>query len=757
MPNAIARNILISAAVQLALGLAAQAHADTDAAEAPLEQVTVQAQADKKADSPKFTEPLLNTPQTIQIISADVFNQQGATSLTEALRNTPGVGAFYAGENGSTNTGDAVYMRGFDASSSIFVDGIRDVSSVSRDVFNIGSVEVQKGPAGTDYGRVTPAGSINMNTKEAYLGQLVSGTVSGGTDGQKRATLDLNQELAGLEGAALRLNALWQDSDVPGRDHVNNSRSGLAPSFAIGLSGATRAYLDLLYVKQDNIPDGFVPTIGLPGWSPQAGLAQLIGHPVDPDNYYGTIGNYDHDSEEMATFRVEHDFSDTLKLRNIARWGETRQNYLLTSFMGNNTNIAYTDADDLSTYTLARSLYNTKNQVNKILTDQLNLRADFSTGAVQHHVSTGLEWAREDLYAYGMATTGSQPAANLYDPSWSPAGSLAVYPNGANNHGKTDTSSAYAFDTLKFFDERLLVTGGARVDHYTTDYLANTACGGTGRTVVACPAGAAVGTPVQTVDAGTSGTLFNWKLGVVYKPVKNGSIYADYAIDQVPPGGSSFQLSTSATSLDNPDLDPEKAKTYEVGTKWDLLHSRLSVDVALFRTEVNNLINSQDLDDNGNPTQTAQQRVQGVELSVNGNITEDWTVLLGYTHMDTKVVEGADVSMDGTSNLTYVPDDAFTSWSTYRLPFGITVGGGIRYMGDLHRGTDNVANDTPVYAGGYMVADAIVSYEVTRQLSLRLNAYNLGDKQYIASINKSGFRYTPGTPRTFLFSADFRF
>src|SRR3546814_13342222 len=117
--------------------------------------------------SPKFTQPLVDTTQTIQVIGSDLFNEQGATTLTEALRNSPGVGTFYVGENGNTTTGDAVYMRGFDTSGSIFVDGIRDLGSISRDVFNIEQIEVAKGPAGPDNGRTAPSGAINLATKHA--------------------------------------------------------------------------------------------------------------------------------------------------------------------------------------------------------------------------------------------------------------------------------------------------------------------------------------------------------------------------------------------------------------------------------------------------------------------------------------------------------------------------------------------------------------------------------------------------------------
>ena len=106
--------------------------------------------------SPKFDQPLVDTTRTVQVIGEDLFNEQGATTLSEALRNSAGVGTFYAGENGNTTTGDTVFMRGFDSSSSIFVDGVRDMGSISRDVFNLEQVEVLKGPAGTDYGRSAP-------------------------------------------------------------------------------------------------------------------------------------------------------------------------------------------------------------------------------------------------------------------------------------------------------------------------------------------------------------------------------------------------------------------------------------------------------------------------------------------------------------------------------------------------------------------------------------------------------------------------
>lgn len=100
------------------------------------------------------------------VISEQVIKDQGATNLTDALKNVPGVGAFFAGENGNSTTGDAVYMRGADTSNSIYIDGIRDIGSVTRDTFNTEQVEVIKGPSGTDYGRSAPTGSINIISKQ---------------------------------------------------------------------------------------------------------------------------------------------------------------------------------------------------------------------------------------------------------------------------------------------------------------------------------------------------------------------------------------------------------------------------------------------------------------------------------------------------------------------------------------------------------------------------------------------------------------
>jgi catecholate siderophore receptor len=725
-----------------------------------LDKVDVQGQRVKrysadKAGSPKFTQPLLDTTQTVNVIGSDLFNEQGATTLTDALRNSPGVGTFYVGENGNTTTGDAVYLRGFDTSGSIFVDGVRDLGSISRDVFNIEQIDVTKGPAGTDTGRSSPTGSINLISKQPYLRDANSASLSYGSDEQRRVTADFNQAV-GAGGAAFRINLMAQDSGVPGRDEINRKRWAIAPSVAFGLDTATRLYVNLLHVDQNNVPDGGVPTIGLPGYSAPTGApAQVSLAPrVDSKNFYGTSSDHDDVIADMLTFRFEHDFSDDVRLQNTTRWGRTQQDYLLTSFMLSVnvanpalSNLQTPDVNDPSTWTVARSLPTFKDQENRILANLTNLSAHFGSGDVQHDLSAGIEFSRENLDRRGIAAVAGTawPRANLYDPDPNVSG-LQWQHNGADAHGKTDTAAVYVFDTVKF-GERWQVNGGVRVDRYRTDFLSFVAC-----TATTC-AGRPLGTPILGVDASPSDTLLNWKVGVLFKPAADGSLYANYAISQQPPGGANLELSSSANSSSNPAFDPQKAKTAELGVKWNFFDDALLLSGAVYDTKITNEVV---LGDDGLYFQNGEKRVRGIELSAVGKISDAWSLSAGFTTMDTDVIAGPAITADGSTGLTYTPKSAFTAWTTYEFPFGLTIGGGARYSGGLKRGTDG-ATGTPAYTESYWVFDAVASYVVTPTFDLRLNVNNLADEEYVAAINKSGYRYSPGIPRSALLTANFRF
>lgn len=711
---------------------------------------------DGESSSAKFTQSLLDTTQTVNVIGSDLFTEQGAASLTDALRNSPGVGTFYAGENGNTSTGDAIYLRGFDTSGNIFVDGIRDLGSISRDVFNIEQIEVAKGPAGTDTGRSTPTGAINLVTKSAHLRDDGRASLSLGSAQQRRGVGDVNMQLGA--GTALRVNLLAQDSHVPGRDRVENGRWGVATSLGFGLDGATRTHLDLFHVRQDNVPDGWVPTVGLPGYSSPDPARPWLSDaaPVEPSNFYGTTSDFDRVDADMATLRVEHVTDRGTQLRNITRWGRTSQQYLLTSFLLDRTRISTPDPARPETWTIARSHPTFKDQRNSILTNQTSVVARFGEGRVAQDVSLGVELTRETLDQRGVAVLNgtSWPAANLYHPDADVAG-LVWGRNGADSTGRVDTVSAYAFDTLAF-GPRWQLNGGIRADRYSSAYRNARACVATApanRNAPVCGT-APLGTVLPHLDERDSGTLLNWKVGALFKPTAASSLYANYAVSQQPPGGATLELSTAPNSANNPGYAPQKARTAEIGAKWNASGDRLMLTGALYDTRIDNEV-VQDAS-TGNYFQNGRKRVRGVEMSAVGQIGKRWWVSSGFTTLDARVDAGPNVASDGSRQLAYTPERAFTAWTTYRFDNGLTLGGGARYSGEMKRGTDG-AIGTPAYTEAYWVFDAIASYAVNESFEVRLNLYNLADREYVAAINKSGYRYTPGQPRSALLTFDVKF
>ena len=773
--SATALTVLTSASLGLPAAALAQAAAENDNSAATLPTITVTGASDnpyKPTDlsSPKFTQPIVDTTQTVQVITKQVIKEQGATTLTDAMRNVPGAGTFAVGENGSTNTGDYIYMRGIDTSNSIYIDGIRDTSQAHRDMFNTESVEVIEGPSGSDYGRGAPSGSINMVSKQPHLGNNFDASMTLGTTKDTRPTIDWNQQLT--DHSAFRLNTMGLQSDVAGRNTVENNRWGVAPSLALGLGTENRVFIDYLHVKQTNVPDGGVPTVGLPSYTAPALFPFMNGAPTpSSSNFYGSSQDHDYATTDMATIRLEHDFNDTTTLRNTTRWAENKQNYLLSSFsplssattpylFGSN-GIAYgkpgtnIDPSNPSTWYIA-ALANYKDYSNSIWSNQTNLTSKLNTGSFKHDISAGFEITREKQYNYGN-NAPSLPVVNLYNPSlvgsYTVASPVQFGRNGIDSVGTTTTTAIYAFDTIELND-RWQVNGGMRLDHYTTNYNCVNNPTSTATTDCLGASAAGGGAPGWNSGLSTGGNLINWKLGALYRVAPNGNVYVNYAISQQPPGGSTFSLANAASTnttgtlknvtTQSPLFAPQKAKTAELGTKWELFDKKMLATAVLFRTDIfNNVLQNAD----GTYSQVGQQRVEGLQLGLAGMVTDKWAVNAGYTYQHTAYVNAPPATGDGTNSLPYTPTQALSLWTTYKLPHDVTVGGGANYVGGLNRNNGGAIPGSITYSNGYWVFNAMADYKVNKNLDLQLNIYNLFNKQYVSAINNSGMRYFPGVGR----------
>jgi len=751
-------HLSIAVAVSLALSSAA-AKAQTASTEEPktLPKVSVEAPEPEetikvqRVSSPKFTQDLLDTPQTIAVVTSEVLKQQGATTLSQALRNTPGV-TFLLGENGNTATGDSIFMRGFDTQGSIFVDGIRDLGTVSRDTFNTEQVEIAKGPAGPDYGRSAASGYVNLASKVPTAESFASGSASYGTASNGRVTGDWNHGFQGTD-AALRLNVMGQDGEVDGRDFIERSGWAFAPSLAFGLDGETRSYFYLLHTEQDNIPDGGVTTLGLdgfynPAFAPGGPNAGMDPEPVDPSNYYGFTTDFEEVKGTMFTARFEHDFSENVTIRNTSRYGKLRQFYVLT---GVNALTVTSPAPDA--WTVARTRQS-KFQENTLLTNQTNITATLNQGSMQHALTGGLEFISEEQYNPTYVGLGTPiPPANVYNPNrHDPLPGYAPVRNGVYTRGETQTFGAYLFDTLTVNDHWQAIAGG-RIDAYDTNF--DSAVLSTATSHPTLPVGTLVPVSMQTDDI-----LFSYKVGVVYKPAENGSVYLSHAISNQPPGGANFALSSAANNVNNPNLDPQKGENLELGTKWDLLDGSLALNAAIYSSSNSNELAVDPVD----PTliiQTGKRTVEGIELGIVGYLTANWEISAGVAKMDTEIEQG--LNNQAGLQIVWSPEFTFTSWTTYRTPIGLSIGGGARYVDSVIRpvstnGVPPPPNQTNMRtAPDYWVVDAMLGYEINEKIQLQLNAYNLTDEVYAATLNNSGARYSPGTPRSALLTVNFTF
>ncbi|KQT36200.1 catecholate siderophore receptor Fiu [Methylophilus sp. Leaf414] len=703
--------------------------------------------ADTSANT-KFTKPLIDTPQTVQIIKKELLTEQGVFTLVDALRNTPGI-TIQQGENGNSSTGDTFSMRGFNASNQLFVDGIRDLGAVSRDIFNTEQVEVVKGPAGADIGRGAASGYINLITKLPTLTNSNYATVGYGTAQRKRVTVDLNQALS--DTIAVRLNGLITEGNVPKRDEVDNQNFSIAPSIAFGLGTDARGYFYSQHIRQDNTPDGGISTIGMSGFY-NANAAINAGPKVDRENFYGSKNDYERIDADMLTAKLEYDLSDKTTIRNITRYGQSSIDRVLTGVNG----ITAVNPANPNTWTLARSRQRVDRD-DEILINQTSLNSIFDLAGFKNSFTGGVEfiYERQKSKGYGTAATTTSgvvytatvnPNANLYTPNDSdPLGK--PYANHADVDGRTSTMAVYAFDTIDLNDQ-WQVNGGVRFERYDTR--------ATGASVLP------TGNPVPAITTLTpfnlsdSDNLASYKAGVLYKPATNGSVYLAYGSSYTPPASANFALSGTANNQNNAALDPQKTDNYELGTKWDLLNKQLNVSAALFRTENDKQTSFDDL---GNPAQSGKTRVSGYELFAVGQITENWQISTGFTKLNAKALEQQSNVGVNTNAVRWVPNYSATLWTQYSWN-DFSIGGGARYMGEQKRlvttNTPASLNNMPEIPS-YTVFDAMVAYAVNQNVNLRLNVYNLFDKEYINTMNNSGARVQLGLARSAMATAEIKF
>jgi catecholate siderophore receptor len=691
------------------------------------EFVAVEGLAPKVA-SPKYQAPLRDTPQTVVVIPQQVFQEQNATSLREVLRNTPGI-TMSIGEGGSggTSSGDNVLIRGFAARNDIYIDGSRDVGLVNRDAFNTEAVEVAKGPTSVTGGRGVTGGSINLVTKTPSVTNASTIRVTGGSAEHRRATVDLNRRVNSR--VALRLNGVWQNAGYPGRDVAKYRTWGIAPSLVVGANTATQLTASYSRMKQDNIPDWGLPTL-----LPDTAIARGITvNDLDFSNFYGIASrDYEKTTSDIATVILDHRFKPSLRARNLTRYGRNYRDAVMTPPRPVTTAAGQGSGDpgyDPLVPQMRRTDTKYHHRDDRVVTNQTDLTTKFATGGVWHTADVGLEVARDTQPTYAFTdlfTNGRPPVDDLFEPTPFVSYTPAFARTGATSDAHARTAALYAFDTVKL-NAHWEADLGVRWDRVAVDYTTVSA------PTAAAPAGV-------TARFGRTDRAFTGRAGIVYKPVDKGSVYAAYSTSFMPSFDGTLGLTLAASGVNNQALPPERTRNIEAGTKWDVA-SNVQLTASVFEIEKTN---AKTTDLNGATVLAGDQQVKGVELGVSGNLTSRWGVFGGLSLMS-GVVKGSGVVSEIGQQLAYVPKASLNLWTSYRLPTGLTLGGGTNYSsGNYFNQTGGFlfvsgATPNPKYVANaaavqaltkYWLFNAVAMYPLNKHITLQVNGTNLGNEKY---------------------------
>ncbi|RYD89262.1 MAG: TonB-dependent receptor, partial [Sphingomonadales bacterium] len=362
--------------------------------------------------------PLLDTPRSIVVVDKQVIKQTGAATLVDALRTVPGI-TFGAAEGGNP-IGDRPFIRSFDSQGSTYLDGVRDIGAQNREIFAVEQIQVVRGSDSTLGGRGSAGGSINIISKLPERDTSAAIDISGGTDNYKRITGDLNVRVNDM--IAVRLDAMWHDQDVAGRDQIFQKRWGVAPSITIGMESDTKMTLSYYHLDTDELPDSGIPFLYTIGNTPNLGYSYsepalgdittqggMTGH-VKRSAYYGIKERDFRDSKtDQATMRFEHDFGD-ISLRNTSRFSHTYQAYSFLLPDDSQGNVYGTSATNTGAnvttggYVWTRA--NTRYGYTDSIINQTDLYGTFETGALKHSFAVGAEFSWEEARRGVFVTRG---------------------------------------------------------------------------------------------------------------------------------------------------------------------------------------------------------------------------------------------------------------------------------------------------------------------------------------------------------------
>ncbi len=656
-----------------------------------IDEIVVEGQflSSNEANSIKAPTPIIDVPQSLSIFTAEQITDQGITSIGDIIDYTAGV-------NTSQGEGhrDAVVFRGVRSTADFYIDGNRDDVQYYRSLYNVEQVEILRGPNALLFGRGGTGGILNRVSKKAQLDERFTGyKTSVNSFGGFGVELDYNT--SGGESSAFRINAMYESLESH-RDFFDGDRFGFNPTARFELSDTTTLDLSYEYVDHERFIDRGIPT-GSDG-RPVEALEDVVF--ADPEVNLTEL------KAHLLRAALQHNFSDNLKGNFSAFYGDydkLYQNFYAAGY-DQATNVATLDG-----------YVDTTDRTNLIVS--ANLVNEFSAGSTEHTLIFGAEYidtgSDQDRFNPVFSTSGNDKEDFFATRPLSFSGGTGVTASGEpttyafsalNDDTRVDlsVSSLYVQDQIAF-SENFDVLIGARYDSFDIDVF-----------------NARNGERRSRKDSEVSP-----RLGLIYKPQENISLYASYSESFLPRSGEQF----ANINGDNNRLDPDTFENSEIGVKWDF-EGGLSLTAAVFENEQNRPVVS---DADASLFDIIKSEISGFELQLNGQVTDAWYLTASYTNLDGEANSSGNVPRE-------IPENMFSMWNKYQVSNNFGLGFGVTYQDESF-----INNGNSSLLPSYTRVDAAAYYDVSDKLRLQVNLENLTDELYFPN-SHSTHQATVGAP-----------
>ena len=640
--------------------------------------------------------PILDVPQSLSIVTSEEILRRGFTSVSDIIEYLPGV-SMSQGEGHR----DAVVFRGVRSTADFFIDGVRDDVQYYRPLYNLEQLEVLRGPNALLFGRGGTGGILNRVTKKANIGENFS-QLSGYVDSFGAGGLQGDVNIGLNDTVAFRINAMAEGLDNH-RDHYDGEQVGINPTVRVLLSEATRLDVSYEYVDQERFIDRGIPT-GSNGDPVERFDRVVFG---DPDVNLTSL------EAHIFIANLQHRFSDSMKGQLTAFYGDydkLYQNFYAASYSESNS----PDVVTLDGYV------DTTQRENLIFSG--NLIKELAFAGMSHRFLLGAEYvdtsSNQDRWNTYWSETADDRETFMVTRPMGVVGGSGINALGAqtvndftvdlNDDTRVgiEVTSVYVQDEMALTESMDLVLG-ARFDQFEID-------------VFNVPASESRSKRDEEVSP---------RMGVVYKPLQNMSLYASYSESFLPRSGEQFANINGSKN----QLDADTFANTELGFKWDI-SSSLSFTAAIFEIEQES---PQVADSDPDTLDVIKSETDGFELQLEGQITDAWYLSAAYSYLD-----GEQMGRSGPKGLRprELPENMFSVWNFVQFTTNFGMGIGLTYQDESFINNSNTAR-----LPSYTRVDAAIYYEWSDDWRIQLNVENLGDTEYYPS-SHSTHQATVGAP-----------